>query len=352
MMVFYFCKKCKRKWWHPIERCPYCFERLSEAESKNYKVIAEAKVFIPTLLHPKIPYYVLALEGEKGERFIFKSKKEKKVGENFEIKKRKKEEKGVAIWRVRYNFKDAIKKTFEIYNLSLSSQKKVLIIVTLRAPSYPHLGENTDPKFLEGFLESLFEKGFKESQIKIASQSFSSLPAELLASRSQLLDVAFKNLVEVFDFSKEKFMKIKKEKYIFEISQKISEFDYIFFLPAPVLKKDKIEGASFSQSFVLSQENFYGLSYLFKEKMKEVFLALFQALLEFKKKIFFLCGQERVKKSSGSVGYFNLILLSEDPLLMDEVLFQIFNPQKRDKKIQTFGREIDEVSFDFERFGP
>ena len=61
-MSFYQCTKCKKTWQYPLEKCPECFLDLKENKGNTFKVIGVSKVSIPTILHPKTPYFVLVLE--------------------------------------------------------------------------------------------------------------------------------------------------------------------------------------------------------------------------------------------------------------------------------------------------
>jgi len=71
-MAFYHCPNCKKIWQYPIEKCPDCFLNLERIKSKKIKVIGVSKVQIPTMFHPKTPYFVLLLEDENGNKWIQK----------------------------------------------------------------------------------------------------------------------------------------------------------------------------------------------------------------------------------------------------------------------------------------
>ena len=83
--MFYICTKCKRRWQYPLAECPYCLIPLNKVEAKTARVIGAVKVAIPTLLHPNVPYYVLALQDEAGNIWGYKSEKEYKIGDEFNV---------------------------------------------------------------------------------------------------------------------------------------------------------------------------------------------------------------------------------------------------------------------------
>ena len=73
--MFFQCPKCNKVWQYPMEKCPECFLDLERIKSKNIKVIGVSKVTIPTMPHPNVPYFVLLLEDENGNKWVHKSEK-------------------------------------------------------------------------------------------------------------------------------------------------------------------------------------------------------------------------------------------------------------------------------------
>jgi len=155
-MAFYQCKKCKKIWQYLIEKCPDCFLKLERILSKKIKVIGVSKVNIPTFFHPKVPYFVLLLKDENGNRWVQKSVKEYKIGEEFKIETVSDKE-AVAIWRVKYDILEAIEKVVDLLGgLELKENYKVLILPTLISSTHSYFRDNTSPEFLEATLKFLF----------------------------------------------------------------------------------------------------------------------------------------------------------------------------------------------------
>ncbi|PIV64877.1 MAG: hypothetical protein COS09_02525, partial [Candidatus Nealsonbacteria bacterium CG01_land_8_20_14_3_00_12] len=189
--MFYRCSKCKKIWQYPIERCPDCFSDLERIKSEKIKVIGISKVTIPTIFHQKIPYFVLVLEDENGNKWTQKSIKEYKIGDLFKVEPCT-DKNAVAIWRIKYDILEAIEKVIELLGgppPNLGWGTKILILPTLVSPKHPYLAINTNPKFLESLIKYLIEIGGDVKNIKVAAQSFDETPIEASAQKSQLLNV-------------------------------------------------------------------------------------------------------------------------------------------------------------------
>ncbi|GAI57635.1 unnamed protein product, partial [marine sediment metagenome] len=107
---------------------------LERLLAKTVKVIGVSKVNIPTLLHPKVPYFVLVLEDEKGNKWAQKSIKEYKIGDVVEYESSR-DKNAVAIWRIKYDVLEAIEKVIELLGgLGINPQTKILILPTLISP--------------------------------------------------------------------------------------------------------------------------------------------------------------------------------------------------------------------------
>ena len=67
------CIKCKKTWHYPVEECIFCESQLKQKNSERYRVVTQTTVHIPTSKHPQVPYHLYLLEGEAGDRLLFKS---------------------------------------------------------------------------------------------------------------------------------------------------------------------------------------------------------------------------------------------------------------------------------------
>ncbi|MFA6348170.1 MAG: DUF362 domain-containing protein [Candidatus Paceibacterota bacterium] len=256
-MVFYKCLKCEKKWQHPVDICPFCFSILERVKTTKAKVIAKSKVSIPSLMHPKVPYFALVLEDEKGIRFAYKSIEEKMIGEDIHFESNINDD-AVAIWRNNYDLLDSIEIISELLGgFNLNSKSKILILPTLVSSTHDYLRDNTSTEFLSAVITFLHDRDVKE--IKIATQSFDDYEIENLAQKSGILDVCLKNKIVPFDLSKGAFVKKGK----IEISKEVEEADLI--LNLSILKSGK--GSSTENVFkLINKENYFSLKYLYSEE--------------------------------------------------------------------------------------
>jgi len=317
--------------------------------SRKAKVIGISQVRIPTLFHPKIPYYVLVLEDENGNRWVQKSKKEYKIGE--EWKEEKEEDKrAVAIWRVKYDILEAIEKVVSLLRgVSLNKNSRILILPTLLVPKHPYFSENTSPDFLEGLINYLLSKGGSPDNIKVVGQSFNEFPIEVSAQKSQLLRICQKYNVKIFDLAKGNFLKKEIDGFSLEISEELFKADLIINLP--ILKLDKkigVRGAGENLTRFLKKQSYLAGLYLFSlPELIEKLPPLLPECLTIAEGI-------KIQRESGFNTFLGLIFGSFTPLHIDRVLAEIV--RKKDlpeylKKIKIenipiVGREIEELQYD------
>jgi uncharacterized protein (DUF362 family) len=349
--MFYFCKKCKRTWQYPLEKCPECSLKLERSESKNLKVIGISRVLIPSPMHPKVPYFVLLLEDENGNKFVQKSMKEYKIGDRFEIEKSENKN-SVAIWRVKYDLYEAISKVIWLLGgLKIDQNKKILILPTLVSVCHPHERENTHPEVLREFIKILIEKGAKAENIRVAGQSQTDTPIEAMAKKSQILSVCQENKIEFLDLGKGNFKRIEKEGLVFEISEEVFKNDLIINLP--ILKLDSklgVKGAMENLLRFWKKESYLGQKYLYGEE--ELILKFKNALPE----ILTIADGTIIQKSNQQSVILDLILASFNPLNLDRVFAEIamiplpeYLKSVKIEEIPISGRQIGEVQWQLEK---
>jgi len=337
-MAFFQCPKCKKVWQYNIEKCPDCFLKLERKKIKRVKVVDVAKVEIPSLFHQKTPYFILLLEDEEGNRWIEKSEKEYKIGE--EIKKEiAKDKEAVAIFKVKYDFLEAIEKAIEVLGgIKIDQNSKILILPTLEKASHPHFRDNTSPQFLEATLQFLFEMGVKPENIKIASQSFDEIEIGTKAHKSKLLSICQKYKVFPLNLAESEFLK----KEDLEISKEAFETDLI--LNLPILKIGKAQ-ATKNIFLLLKKENFFAQKYLYSEK--EIFEKLKNSLPS----LFTLAEAYHIQDEKKFTRYFHLVFASFSPKNIDRVFFEITKKEKlpkilediRIENIEVVGRKIEQI---------
>ena len=102
MIIRWVCEKCSKKWIYPLEKCVYCKSSTTKQKGTKIKVIGMTKVTIPSPMHPIVPYNVLLLEDEHGNRIPRKTMKEFKIGDVY-VGQKAKSENAVAIVKVKYD---------------------------------------------------------------------------------------------------------------------------------------------------------------------------------------------------------------------------------------------------------
>ena len=348
-MAFYQCPKCKKVWQYPIEQCPDCFEKLKRVYSKKAIVIGVSKVSIPSLFHPRVPYFVLLLEDENGNRWVQKSIKEYKIGDIVEYKPSL-DKNSVAIWRVKYDILEGIERVIDLVGgINVNSETKIVVLPTLISPAHPHLAENTSPGFLDATIKYLIQRGAKPENIKITGQSFNDFPIEASVQKSRFLEVIEKYNVQPMDLSKTDFVK----KGEIEISEEAFQNDLV--LNLPILKLDKelgIKGASYNLLKFLKKQSYSSLKYLQGEQylIEKVKYALPQ--------VFTLADGISIQKSDKFIVYLGLVLAGFNFTNLDRVFAEVSMikalPNYLNKiKIETIpivGREIEEVRYNVEQF--
>lgn len=337
-MTFFQCPTCKKYWQYSIRQCPECFVTLKKIKAKTAKIRAVSKITIPSLNHPNVPYFILLLEDEEGKKWIQKSKKEYKIGEELFLKN-KKSFSAVTIWRTKYDFLEGIEKTIELLGgIQINDKNKILVLPTLIQPSHPYFRDNTSPEFLESILIFLFSLGARAENIKVCSQSFDEIEIGLKATRAGLLDVCQKYKVLPLDLAKEGFEKRGN----LEISREIFQNDLI--LNLPILKIGKAQ-ATENLFFFLRKENFLAQKYLYSEK--EILEKLKKELPQ----ILTIAEANHIKDEKGFTHYLNLILGSFSFENLDRVFFELTGQKEPPEflkeidfqEIEILGRDLEEV---------
>jgi hypothetical protein len=338
-MGFFKCPKCKRVWQYPIEKCPECFLKLERVKSEKIKVIGGGKTTIPSIFHQKVPYFVCVLEDENKNRWIQKSEKELRVGEEIEIEKAKNKD-GVVIWRVKYDFFEAIEKLVEILDVKLEKNSKILILPTLIKDSHSYFRDNTSPEFLEAAIQFLIENGIESQNIRVCSQSFDEVEIEKKAAKSGIFEVCQRQKIMPFDLAKGNFVK----KGDLEISEEIFKVDLI--LNLPILKIGKASSCE-NLFFLLKKENYLAQKYLYSE------VEIFEKLKEQLPEVLTIAEANRVQDKNGIVHYLNLALASFNLKDLDRVFCEITKEKElpeiikeiKIEDIEIVGRKISEVEF-------
>lgn len=343
-MSFYQCSKCKRIWQYSINECPFCMAPLLKMPTQKQKIVTVSKVFIGTTRHPNTPYSVAIVEDENNNKWVHKSFQEINPGEEL-VFDSSDNENAVAIWRIKYDYADAIEKLLNlIKGANLSVDSKILILPALFSANHPYFRESVSPQFLAGVFDCLKNQGAKSENIKVASQSFNDLPVEAMAQRSGLLEVCLQEQVTPFDLAKTNF--VKKDNL--EISEEIINADIV--LNLAILKCGNA-WATENSFRVLKKENYLGLKYLKSEK--EIAEELQKALPN----IITLGEAEYVQTADEFISFLGACFAGRNFIHLDRVFNEVVLEKKmpevlegvKIEAIPIVGRDIKELQFNINR---
>lgn len=359
--MFYRCPKCEKIWQYPVDKCPECFSVLERMKSEKIpaskgtcsplgKVIGISEVIIPTIFHSKVPYFVLLLEDEQGNKWVQKSSQEYKIGDEFKTESSQ-DKNAVAIWRLKYDLLEGIEKVIDLVApLEMQfltgqgglkvNQAKILLLPTLISPKHSYFADNTSPEFLQAAIKYLLESGAKAENIKVAGQSFDEIPIGASAQKSQLLAVCQEAGITPLDMAQTNFM--KKEN--FEISEEVFSANLVINLP--ILKVGK-SSASENLFKFLKKENYLGLKYLSSDE------EIFQGLTKFLPPILTLAEAQNVQKRDKFVAYLGLVFGSFNSLNLDRVFAEVTMAELPEilknvniENIPILGRKVEELKYE------
>lgn len=124
-MMLWKCPKCKLQWQQKIEKCPYCFGEIQKEEPKNLKVIGATKVFLSSKQHPKVPYNILLLEDENGNKFSKKTMEKYRISESYPRKRKSMLD--VVVQKIKYDLDYPIEQCINIMDESFKEAEEILI---------------------------------------------------------------------------------------------------------------------------------------------------------------------------------------------------------------------------------
>lgn len=335
--MFYQCPQCKKTWQFPVGKCADCFVDIVPMSSKTIKVIEVCESTIPTLVHPKVPYYVLLLEDEHGNKWSHKSVKKYSVGDLFETPSIA-DKNSVALWTHRYDINETVSKINDLLGGINPSGKKVLILPTLLTADHPYLRVNIFPETLEAVIKLLAANGAGE--IKVGGQSFTELSLETMAAKSQIADVCQRNNVSFIDLSKEKFV----PKGDIEISQLAYDSDLVINLA--IMKMGEVS-ATRNLAVLIQKDSLFetirmkGEEGLMKEAIKEL------------PEILTIADAVEILDTSRVCRYFNLFLAGYNSLNVDRIFYEATNQKYPPpilsaisvETIKTAGRQVEEIKY-------
>src|SRR3989338_2916624 len=217
MILRWVCEKCSKKWIYHIEKCIYCKGDIIKQKGTKLKVVGITKVAIQSPMHPIIPYNIVLLQDEFGNKIPKKTMKDYRIGDAY-IQQKAKTKDAVSVVKVKYDVYEAIKEAVELLGgPGLNSNDKVMVKPSIIAAAYPYQAVNTNPEFLDALLRVLFDCGIKKENILVAEQALLGSDVIDAASKSGILEICKKHGIMFADVSNGPFEEVDYEGTKFNI---------------------------------------------------------------------------------------------------------------------------------------
>ncbi|MCK5138209.1 MAG: DUF362 domain-containing protein, partial [Thermodesulfovibrionia bacterium] len=273
--------------------------------------------------HPVIPYNVLLLGDEHGNKMPKKTIKDYNVGDLYEDIPDSSEN-SISAVKIKYDYYEAVKEALELIgDIIVDENKKILVKPNLSIPGYSYLGMCTNHKLMDALIQLLLDKGAKKENITIAEQSFF-MPLEKAVAKTGTPEIIKKYSINYVDISKTEFEEKKIREFTFEISKIVNDFDVI--LNVPVIKTDMLlglDGSFENLTRFLSKKNFDELA---KDPQKA---ALALAVLPGLFPKFITIGDASIGLQGngpaqyGEPGYYDIIFVARNPVVHDRAVQEV-----------------------------
>lgn len=356
MIIRWVSEDGKRKWLYPIKKDIYSHGKIIKQVSHKAKIIGITKVYIPSPLHPIIPYYVMLLEDEFGNRLPKKTMKNRKIGDIFEIK-RAESDGAVIITKIKYDISSYLHESLNLlYSYDLDETDKILIKPSIIEPANPYQAVNTNPKVLDAVICYLKEKGVKD--ISVGEQSMLGNDTLLSAKKAGILDVCKKQNVQFMDLGKYEFVEKTYDNFKFNISKEALERKII---NIPVMKTNMQIGISGAMENMIRVVDEKTQKDMYANDIEKTLPKLIKALPGF-----LSIGDASIGMHGngptylGEPAFLNIFIISKDPVALDSVftelgIFEIPNYIKiagaigagisKTKDIEIIGDELEASKF-------
>lgn len=344
MIIRWTCEKCSKKWIYPVQKCLYCKGPIAKQKSTRAKIIGVTKVNIPSPMHPIIPYNIILLEDEWGNRMPKKTMKSHRIGESYEVEPAKTGN-AVVITKIKYDLEEALFESFGLLNSpGIKPEDKVLIKVSCIESAYPYQAVCTNPALLAALIKALKEMGVTD--IVVGEQATLGNDTMDAASKSGILDVCKKNSITFVDLGKGEFVEKKGDVMSYQVARDAIERKVI---DVPVLKTHSqltIAGAMENLIRVCSsqsQKEMYSKG--IEKSLPDLSKAISPALV---------IGDGTIglhangPTSLGEPAFLNLLLIGKDAPSVDRVFTEIGMFQAPDYLKQAAGdiRRIEAVNYE------
>ncbi|MCH8328777.1 MAG: DUF362 domain-containing protein [Nanoarchaeota archaeon] len=315
MIIRWVSEDGKRKWIYPVEKDIYTKGKIIKQVSRKAKVIGITKVNIPSPMHPIIPYNVILLEDEHGNRIPKKTMKDYKIGDVYEINPATTND-AVIITKIKYDIYEYLKESLELlYDYNISSEDKILIKPSIIEPAYAYQTVTTNSELLNALIIYIKEKGAKD--IVVAEQAMLGNDTMASAKKAGVLDVCEKHDIPFIDLRNSEYTEKTSDGFTFKIAKEILERKVI---NVPVMKTNSQIGISGAMENMLRVVDEYTQKKMFKEDIDKTLPKLIRILPKF-----LTIGDATIGMQGngptllGEPAFLNMLFLSKDPVALDAV---------------------------------
>jgi uncharacterized protein (DUF362 family) len=319
----------------------YCNQPLEKQKGTKVKVVGITKVSIPSTAHPIVPYHVVLLQDEFGNRMPRKTMRSYKIGDPFEIKPSTTDS-AVVIQKLKYcleeDFTEAVQK---LRGVDINPPDKVFIKVSC-IESTSQQAMSTSPQLLEQAIVWLKGKGVRD--IVVGEHAILDTAMEA-AKKSGILNVCWNHQVEFVDLSKAEFVEKIVGNLPFNIAKIAIERKL---LNIPVLKTHVqfgVAGALENLARLLDKN-----SQIKVQDHQETLPMIIHACKPFLNIGDASIGMHGDGPLLGEPAFLRMMLLSRDAVALDRVFAEVgmllapsYVVEATQKKIEVVGYEIDAV---------
>jgi len=314
MIIRWICEKDNKKWLYPIEKCIYCKGPITKQKGRKVKVIGITKVNIPSPMHPVIPYNIILLEDEYGNRMPKKTIKDYKIGDEYVIDKAKTES-AVIITKIKYDLLESLRESLELLTSYIEKNDKVIIKPSIIEPAYGYQAVTTNPKILDALLSYLKENGIRDTLV--AEQAMIGNDTIASAKKSGILDICKKQDINFIDLSKCEYAEKEVDGFRFRIAK---DFLGRKIINIPVMKTNSqigISGAIENMLRIVDEET---QKRMFAEDIEKTLPKLLKALPNF-----LTIGDATIGLQGqgptilGEPAFLNMVFVSKDPVALDTI---------------------------------
>ncbi|MBI2134951.1 DUF362 domain-containing protein [Candidatus Woesearchaeota archaeon] len=319
MIIRWICEKDRKKWIYPVEKCIYCKGPVKKIISREAKIIGMTKVNVPSPLHPIVPYNVVLLQDEHGNRMPKKTMKDYKIGDTYSIKKPKSKN-AVIVTKIKYDLREALKESLELIGYSgLKEGDKVLIKPSIIEPAYHYQAVDTSPKLMDALLGILKEKGITD--VVVAEQSWPGNGTIASAEKAGITEACNKYGCKILDLKNSEYTEKETDGMKFNIGNEVFERKVI---NVPVLKTNSQILVSGAMENMIRVTDSKTQEMMYSNDIEKTLPKLIKALPEFLTIGDGTIGMHAQGPTSlGDPAFLNMLLISNDAVALDAVFAEI-----------------------------